>query len=228
MLHRTRRIARMSTPLLALALMPAAAANAAATSHLVSFDQARKAMPSASALPGKPSSLNTVTRNGATPVGPCLADEKPLTLKPSHMVASLYSTPATKPGAMPTEIAISALVFHSAAAAKAGMEAIVHVETRCPKQIGDSEASIVRTLSAKYATAGWTGWRSTDHLTVAPDPSDPTDTGLAARLNSEYLLRGNVVLAVGVSGPLSPTNGAQQEAYRKKATTALLAGFAKL
>lgn len=228
MLHRTRRIARLSTPLLALALMPVAAANATAPAHLVSLDQARKAMPQLSTMPGHPDSVTTSTNATLTAIAPCLGpDVKPLKLKLSHAVTSLYVAAPTATNAVPSQFSITAVVFHTVAAAKVGMEAIVHAEAHCPKQGGDSEASFSRTLSTKYATSGWTGWRSTDHLTIAPDPADATDPGIALRLNEEYLLRGNVLLVLNEAGALAGS-GAKQDADRKKATIAMLAGYHKL
>jgi hypothetical protein len=227
--HRARRIVRLSAPLLAVALLPSAAANAAAPqAHLISLDQARTALPAGSAMPGHPQTTISSTAAIAS-IAPCLGpDVRPLTMKQSHQVTEIYIGSLASINAIPSQFTITAFVFHTVAAAKVGMTAIVHSEAHCPKQQGDSEGSVTRTASARYATDGWTGWRSIDHLIVPPDPTDPGDTGLAMRLNEEYLLRGNVVLALTESGALTPGAGPKQEADRKKATTAMLAGFAKL
>jgi hypothetical protein len=229
-LHRTRRLVRLSAPLLAVALLPATAANAAGpVAPLVSLDQARHALPESSAMPGHPQTVVSSTAGGLSGGNPCPApDAKPLVLKQSHQVTNLYFDTMTSPNVVPSQFAITAVVFHTTAAAKIGMASILHSEAHCPKVVGDSEASITRTLSASYRAEGWTGWRSIAHLTAAPDPTDPGDTGLALRLNTEYLSRGNVVLILTESGELTPANGAKQEADRKKATTTMLAGFAKL
>jgi hypothetical protein len=229
-LHRTRRLVRLSAPLLAVALLPATAANAASPSaHLVSLDQARKALPATSDMPGRPQTVITTSDPVFSNGSPCPApDAKPLVLKQSHLVTNIYEADPTSLNAIPVQFTLTAVVFHTTAAARVGMGSILHIETHCPKHEGDSEASMDRTLSQSYQAKGWSGWRSVAHLTVAPDPTDPGDIGLAARINTEYLLRGNVVLILIESGPLTPGNGPQQEAARKQASTAMLAGFAKL
>jgi hypothetical protein len=228
--HRTRRLVRLSAPLLAVALLPTAAATAGApAAHLISLDQARNALPAGSAMPGHPQTVISSTLGAFSGASPCLGpDVKPLVLKQSHEVTDVYIGNITSPNAIPSEFTITAVVFHTTAAAKVGMTSILHIEAHCPKQQGDSTGTVTRTGSARYADDGWTGWRTIDHLTVAPDPTDPGDTGLALRLNEEYLLRGNVVLLLTESGVLTPGAGHKQEADRKKATTAMLAGFAKL
>jgi hypothetical protein len=227
MSHRLRRVISASAPLLAVALLPATAHAAAAPTHLVSLDQARKDLPASSAMPGHPQTVVTTTIGGLANGNPCTGPQaKPLAFKHSRQVSSLYIGKFTSPSAQPTQFLVSAIVFHTTADARAGMATIVRTEKHCPKQQGDSSATVTRTLSGSYAANGWKGWRTVAKVAVAADPSDPIDSGLEVRINTEYLQRGNVVLLLSESGSNKPGTAAKQDADRRQATKAMLAGFA--
>ena len=229
MLH-LRRAVRLSAPLLTFALLPVSAATAATPAgHLVSVDQARNALPAANVMPGHPATVVTSTLGVFASATPCPSPKaKPLVFKGSHPVTNIYIGKLTSSKVIPPQFSITAIVFHTTATAKTAMATIVQAEAHCPKRQGDTTATLTRTASAPYSSGGWAGWRSVGQLTVAPDPTIPGDTGLSLRLNTEYLLRGNVVLVLSESASATPGSGPKQEAARKAATKTMLAGFAAL
>jgi hypothetical protein len=225
-LPHARRLSRLlvSAPLVAAAVIPATTAQAAAPApHLVSQAQARAALPTSSAMPGHPPTVVTSTAgafaNPTVCVGP---NTGPVRLKNVHPVTNIYIPAGAKPS-----FSITALVFHTTAAAKVGLAAILHAEHACPARQSAPDGSVVRTLSAKYGAGSWTGWRSIDHLTIPSDPTDPAPP-LALRLATEFLARGNVLLVLTETSTTGQGSGPALEAARKTATTAMLAGFAKL
>jgi hypothetical protein len=224
-LPHARRVSRLllSAPLVAAALVPATAAQAAApAAHLISLAQAREALPAPAVMPGHPETVVTTTAIGVNApvcIGPTA---KPLRLKNAHLVTNLYVSNGAK-----STFAITAFVFHTAAAAKVGLAAVLHAEHACPARQSAPDGSVVRTLSQKYGAGSWTGWRSTDHLTIPSDPTDPTPP-MTMRLSAEFLARGNVLLELTETSMAGQGSGPAQEAARKTATKAMLAGFAKL
>jgi hypothetical protein len=223
MSHR-RRLSRvlLAVPLVVGALPPASAQAAAAPAHLVSRAQAAAALPRGSAMPGKNPLLDTRTDNSWLEQTVCLTGEpSTVTFTHAHVIANWYGS-----GKAYTFM-VAAVVFHTVADAKVGLAAVARLESHCPARDSDQYGAEVRTLSTRYAADDWNGWRSTDHASAPANPIThyPAES---FRMNMEFLVRGNVLLVLQQFGDLGPGTGPAMEQDRKKATTATLAGFAKL
>jgi hypothetical protein len=223
MSHRLRRLSRvvLAVPLVVGALPPASA-HAAPPAHLVSRTQAAAALPRGSAMPGKSPLLGTRTDNSWLEQPVCLTGGVPtVTFTHAHVIVNWYGS-----GKAYTFM-IAAVVFHTVPDAKVGLAAVARLEAHCPTRDSDQYGTEVRTLSTRYGADGWTGWRSIDHAYLPADPFThyPAES---FRMNTEFLLRGNVLLMLQQFGDLGPGTGPAMEQDRKKATTAMLAGFAKL
>jgi hypothetical protein len=223
MSHR-RRLSRvlLAVPLVAGALPPASAHAAAAPAHLVSRAQAAAALSRGSAMPGESPLLGTRTDNLWLEQTVCLTgDVATVTFTHAHVIANWYGSGKAY------SFEVAAVVFHTVADAKVGLAAVFRLEAHCPARDSDQYGTEVRTLSTRYGAEGWNGWRSTDHAYVPADPFThyPAES---IRMNTEFLVRGNVLLMLQQFGDLGPGTGPAMEQDRKKATTAMLAGFAKL
>lgn len=226
MSHHLRRFstALLAAPLLAGAVLPVVSARAAtAPGHLVSRAQAAAALPAGSAMPGKPGKNGQSTDPSLRNVVVCVAlNPTPVKLNAGYAITKYFSG-----GKVPAEYEVTAVVFHTIAAAKVGLAAVKHAESRCPVHQVSPGGTVTRTLSQPYAANGWTGWRSVDHLSFPADKS-AGEPAWSVRQSTEFLVRGNVLLELDVVGDLGPGSGPTQDAARRTATTAMLAGYAKL
>ena len=221
MSHHLRRLSTvaLTAPLLAGAVLPAVSAHATTVpAHLVSRAQAAAALPHASAMPGKTPLLGTETDNSNLRQDVCFTGPGPVTFANAHAIVNYYGH-NNEPTFM-----VAAIVFHTVADAKVGLAAVGRAETHCPSHYSGPDGTDVRTLTARYGANSWIGWRSTDHWDAPADPVNhfPAES---LRINTEFLVRGNVLLELG---QISTVGGSVAEQARKQATTAMLAGFAKL
>ena len=222
----------VAAPLVAAVLVAGTAA-AASPVTLVTLAQAKAALPAAEAMPGRPSTVTITTEAVLGKLQPCLQPHpKAIALHGAHSVSALYFiTPSrkTNPSAEValTSFTVTAVVFHTAAAAVTALAAVDTAERRCPTRISAPDGTVTRTLSQRYAVHTWTGWRSVVHLDIPADPTDPGDTATSLRLNQEFLVHGNVLLNLTETGGTAAGSGTVQDKARKAATTAMLAGYSK-
>lgn len=233
--YRARLLAAVAAgPVAAVGLVPPAAASAASPAKLVSLAQAKAALPAAEAMPGHPKTVTISTEPVLGKLQPCLQPHpKPIALHGAHSVTALYLVaPKPKAGTSDqlslTEFTVTAVVFHTAAAAATALAAVDSAERHCPTRISAPDGTVTRSLSQRYKVKNWTGWRSIAHLNIPADPTVPGDTATSLRLNQEFLVRGNVLLNLTETGDTSAGSGEVQEKARKAATIAMLAGYAKL
>ena len=220
-------------PIAAAVLVAGTAAHAASPVALVSLAQAKAALPAAEAMPGHPRTVTVTTEPLLGKLQPCLQPHpKTIALHGAHSVTAVYFiTPAGKANPAGqvalTSFTITAVVFHTAAAAATALAAVDAAERHCPAHISAPDGSVTRTLSQRYTVHAWTGWRSIAHLDFPADPTVPGDTATSIRLNQEFLVRGNVLLNLTETGGTPTGSGPVQDKARKAATTAMLAGYAK-
>ena len=231
---RHRVFAAVAAPIVAAVMVGTTAAHAASPIVLVSLAQAKAALPAPETMPGHPRTVTISTEAVLGKLQPCLQPHpKAIALHGAHTVTALYlTTPSTKPSANGaiafTEFTVTAVVFHTAADAASALATVDAAERRCPTRISTADATVTRTLSQRYAVGAWTGWRAITHLDIPADPTDPTDTATSLRLNQEFLLHANVMLNLTETGATAAGSGPVQDKARKAATTAALAGYAKL
>ena len=223
----------MTAPVIAVAMLSGTVARAASPVALVSLAQAKAALPEPAAMPGHPKTVTISTEAALGKLQPCLQPHpKAIAVHGAHTVTALYIVlPSSKANASQvafTEFTVTAVVFHTTAAAATALAAVDAAERHCPSRISAADGSVTRTLSQRYTVRSWAGWRSVAHLDIPADPTDPGDTATSIRLTQEFLARGNVLLSLTETGNISAGTGAVQEKARKAATTALLAGFDKI
>ena len=214
-----------------LLLAPAAARAATpapAVPSLVDIDAAFGLLPAAKALPGAVRLTLKVQTPGAAAIVPCPETLAELDLKGS-LVGAQYETASKKtPLDKTASWAITAVVFHSDKVAKAETARLVKVEKACPKKAQtdsnhDNPFPFVRTKTAAYAVGAWKGYRTVDQIAITDLVEGPDPVG--ERVNSVFLLKGNVLLAVQETGGIQPGTTARQDAWRRSVTAFMLRQF---
>jgi hypothetical protein len=216
-----------------LMLAPAAVARAAtvpvaAVPALVDVDTAFAAMPLAQVLPGDVRLTLKVETPGAASIVPCPETLVSVNLKGS-LVSAQYETAHKK--TLPEKTAswsLTAVVFHTAKLAKSEAARLVKIEKACPKKApsdGNDDAfpPFVRSKAAAYAVGSWTGFRTVDTISLTDLIEGPDPVG--ERVNTVFLVKGNVLLTVQETGTIQPGTLVRQDVWRKSVTALLLKQF---
>jgi hypothetical protein len=202
----------------------------------LSLDAASALLPTASQLPVHMKEEAKVQIAGQASAIPCLGALISASatsgfpnpqLKGGSQVSAAYSsthTSLTSPD--PVMWSISATIFHNQAKALAAMAQIVKQEKACPKTVAGNTANdtpaVSRTLSSPYAVGAWSGYRSIDHIAGDPTQGEPIEGG---RINTVYLTRGNVLLAIEEVAPSVRNSGSKQDAWRKTVVKLVVTRF---
>lgn len=218
-----------------LMLAPAAVAQAAptpapATPVLVDIDSAFGAMPLAVVLPGAVRLTLKLETPGAASIVPCPETLVPVSLKGS-LVGAQYETANKKtPAERTASWSITAVVFHSAKLAKTEAARLVKIEKACPKKApsdgGDGDSPFppfVRSKAAAYALGAWTGYRTIDTISLTDLIEGPDPVG--ERVNTVFLVKGNVMLTVQETGGIQPGTLVRQDLWRKSVTALMVKQF---
>lgn len=214
--------------MLAPSVAQAATAPAPAAPALVDIDTAFGLLPAATAVPGAVRLTLKVETPGAAAIVPCPETLAELDLKGS-LVGAQYETASKKtPAERTASWAITAVVFHSVKLAKSETARLVKVEKACPKKApsdstDDNPFPFVRTKTAAYAVGAWKGYRTVDQIAVTDLIEGPDPVG--ERVNSVFLLKGNVLLAVQETGGIQPGTTTRQDLWRRTVTTLMLRQF---
>jgi hypothetical protein len=214
----------------------AQAATAAPGYPNLSLDAAFALLPTAAQLPTHMKEQAKVEIAGQASAIPCLgalisaSDTSNFPnpqLKGGSQVNAAYSnTRASLTSPDPVMWSISATIFHNKAKALAAMAQIEKQEQACPKTVAGNTTNdtpaVTRTLSSRYAVGAWSGYRSIDHIAGDPTQGEPIEGG---RINTVYLTRGNVLLAIEEVAPSVRNSGPKQDAWRKTVVKLVVARF---
>jgi hypothetical protein len=215
-----------------LVFAPVAVANAAApvpaAPAVVDVDAAFTAMPLAKALPGAVRLVLKVETPGSAQIVPCPETLAPVNLKGS-LVGAQYETATKKtPAEKTASWSITAVVFHNAKVAKREAARLVKIEKACPKKApndsqDDNPFPFVRSKSATYAVGDWTGYRTVDTISITDLLEGPDPVG--ERVNTVFLVKGNVMLTIQETGGIQPGTLVRQDLWRKSVTALMVKQF---
>jgi hypothetical protein len=208
-----------TTTVAASLLVGAVATSAQAASYpTITKGQAKKLLPASKVLPGKVklvAPLFTSTKNSVTI---CLPNVKHVPLPSGTTVSGTYATKQTDPfmaGYVSWEVTVT--VFPTAPKATAALAKLDAAEKTCPKSSAHEVKGVTETLSrslgTKYAVGAFKGYRAVEHVNL----SDGTHSA-DVRDFTTFLVRGNTLLTIEETTNASPTNGKQQDTWRKTVT----------
>lgn len=229
-----RLVARCLVGAVAAALMLASAGVAqaapapAAAPALVDIDTAFAAMPLAQLLPGAVRLTLKVETPGSAQIVPCPETLAPFNLKGS-LVGAQYETATKKtPAEKTASWAITAVVFHTTKLAKTEAARLVKTEKACPKKApndgqDDNPFPFVRSKAATYSVGAWTGYRTVDTISLTDLLEGPDPVG--ERVNTVFLVKGNVMLTVQETGGIQPGTLVRQDLWRKSVTALMVKQF---
>jgi hypothetical protein len=216
-----------------LLLAPAAVAHAASapvpvTPALVDVDTAFATMPLAQVLPGAVRLTLKVETPGAASIVPCPETLATVNLKGS-LVGAQYETANKKtPAEKTASWSLTAVVFHTNKLAKSEAARLVKIEKACPKKApsdgnDDPFPPFVRSKAAAYAVGAWTGYRTVDTISLTDLIEGPDPVG--ERVNTVFLVKGNVMLTVQETGGIQPGTLVRQDLWRKSVTALMVKQF---
>ncbi|MDX6223392.1 MAG: hypothetical protein QOD91_2446 [Frankiales bacterium] len=232
----------------AMLLGSVASAQAAAPAlKTVTMDQVFGALPLAKQLPGAVRMVDKFETPGSAAVDVCpeldlsslisqltggsTSATLGVRLKGSMVGADYLPARSQTPQAKTAAWSVGAVVFHTAALAKAAAATVAAAEKTCPKSsppIPDFPVSfsLVRADSAAYAVDGWTGYRTVDKFSTLDLLQGPDPVG--SRSTQVFLTRGNLMMFIVETGDIEPGTVARQEGWRKTATKLMLAKLDRL
>jgi hypothetical protein len=223
-------------------LSSAVSAQAAPTLKTVTMDQVFGALPLAKQLPGAVRLVDKFETPGSAALDVCpefdvtslisqlsgssTSPTLGVRLKGSMVGADYQPARSQTPQAKTAAWTVGAVVFHTAALAKAAAATVAAAEKTCPKAappIPDFPVpfSLVRANSAAYSVDGWTGYRTVDKFSTVDLLQGPDPVG--SRSTQVFLTRGNLMIFIVETGDIEPGTVARQDSWRKSATKLMLA-----
>lgn len=220
----SRALVRLSAAGMSAGLVLAAAAGSAnattTTFNNLTSAQVLASLPAPSALPAGTKLAGKVKATKVASATPCGTGTPKVSLTGATGVAAIYTSgKATASSSSLSVWTISAAVFGTHAQAAKAAATLAEVQAKCPPSVTTKGATLTRTVLAPDTSEQglWKGVRGVYHLTV-------TDGKVSAsvRLMTTWFERGNVLVQVSESAPITSDSGARQDALRKAVTVATL------